>query len=115
MQQARIIIIGGGIIGCSVLYHLARAGCRDALLIERAELTAGATWHAAGNVHNQNPIPNLSTLQAYSMKLYDGLSAEVGQEVGSHVVGGFFVAQSRARMEEFQLPRRQIQSPGIAV
>ena len=113
MQTARIIIIGGGIIGCSVLYHLARAGCKDTLLIERAELTAGATWHAAGNVHNQNPIPNLSTLQAYSMQLYDRLSAEVGQEVGSHVVGGFFLAQSDQRMTEFKFLADKFKALGL--
>ena len=113
MEQARIIIIGGGIIGCSTLYHLARAGCKDIMLIERAELTAGATWHAAGNVHNQNPIPNLSALQAYSMKLYDGLSTEVGQEVGSHVVGGFFLAQSRERMEEFKFLAGKFKALGL--
>ena len=113
MQTARIIIIGGGIVGCSVLYHLARAGCRDALLIERAGLTAGATWHAAGNVHNQNPIPNLSTLQAYSMQLYDGLAAEVGQAVGSHVVGGIFLAQSRARMQEFKFLAGKFKALGL--
>lgn len=113
MQTHRIIIIGGGIVGCSALYHLARAGCRDALLIERAELTAGATWHAAGNVHNQNPIPNLSTLQAYSMRLYDGLAAEVGQAVGSHVVGGIFLAQSRARMDEFKFLAGKFRALGL--
>ena len=113
MQEARIIIIGGGIVGCSTLYHLARAGCKDVMLIERAELTAGATWHAAGNVHNQNPIPNLSALQAYSMKLYDGLSAEVGQEVGSHVVGGVFLAQNHARMEEFKFLAGKFKALGL--
>lgn len=113
MQNARIIIIGGGIVGCSVLYHLARAGCKDAMLIERAELTAGATWHAAGNVHSQNPIPNLSTLQAYSMRLYDGLPAEIGQHVGSHVVGGFFLAQSDERMEEFKFLAGKFKALGL--
>ena len=113
MQNARIIVIGGGIVGCSVLYHLARAGSQDVMLIERAELTAGATWHAAGNVHNQNPIPNLSTLQAYSMQLYDGLSAEVGQQVGCHLVGGFFLAQSRARMEEFKFLAGKFKALGL--
>lgn len=102
MQQARIIIIGGGIVGCSILYHLAKAGEADALLLERRDLTAGATWHAAGNVHTQSAFANLSALQAYSLRLYDGLAEEVGQEVGSHVVGGFFLAQTNARMEEFK-------------
>lgn len=100
--QARIIIIGGGIVGVSTLYHLAKAGEKDALLLERRELTAGATWHAAGNVHTQSAYANLSALQAYSLRLYDGLAEEVGQEVGSHVVGGFFLAQTKERMEEFK-------------
>ncbi|MBV7395714.1 GcvT family protein [Mameliella sediminis] len=100
--HARIIIIGGGIVGVSTLYHLAKAGKQSALLLERRELTAGATWHAAGNVHTQSAYANLSALQAYSLRLYDGLAAEVGQEVGSHVVGGFFLAQTRERMEEFK-------------
>lgn len=100
--HARIIIIGGGIVGVSTLYHLAKAGEPSALLLERRELTAGATWHAAGNVHTQSAYANLSALQAYSLRLYDGLAQEVGQEVGSHVVGGFFLAQTKERMEEFK-------------
>ena len=99
--HARIIVIGGGIVGVSTLYHLARAG-EPALLLERRDLTAGATWHAAGNVHTQSAFANLSALQAYSLRLYDGLAEEVGQEVGSHVVGGFFLAQTKERMEEFR-------------
>ncbi|MCY4038495.1 MAG: FAD-dependent oxidoreductase [Hyphomicrobiales bacterium] len=100
--QARIIVIGGGIVGVSILYHLAKAGEKDILLLERRELTSGATWHAAGNVHTQSAYANLSALQAYSLRLYDGLAQEVGQEVGSHVVGGFFLAQTKQRMEEFK-------------
>ncbi len=112
-QQARVIVIGGGIIGCSILYHLAKAGCRDAVLLERNELTSGATWHAAGNVHTQSAYANLSALQAYSLRLYDGLAEEVGQEVGSHVVGGFFLAQSRERMQEFSFLAGKFRALGI--
>lgn len=112
-QQAQIIVIGGGIIGCSILYHLAKAGCSDALLLERNELTSGATWHAAGNVHTQSAYANLSALQAYSLRLYDGLADEVGQEVGSHVVGGFFLAQSRERMREFSFLAGKFRALGI--
>ncbi len=100
--HSAVIVIGGGIVGVSTLYHLAKAGARDALLLERRELTAGATWHAAGNVHTQSAYANLSALQAYSLRLYDGLAEEVGQEVGSHVVGGFFLAQTKERMAEFK-------------
>ncbi|MCP4072500.1 MAG: FAD-dependent oxidoreductase [Hyphomicrobiales bacterium] len=112
-EHVRIVVIGGGIVGCSILYHLAKAGCADALLIERRELTAGATWHAAGNVHTQSGFPNLSTLQAYSLRLYDGLAEEVGQEVGSHVVGGFFLAQTKERMEEFKFLAGKFKGIGI--
>ncbi|MBF2758913.1 MAG: FAD-dependent oxidoreductase [Ectothiorhodospiraceae bacterium AqS1] len=96
--HARIVIIGGGIVGVSILYHLTK----DALLLERLELGAGATWHAAGNVHTQSAFANLSALQAYSLRLYEGLAEEVGQEVDSHVVGGFFLARTKERMEEFK-------------
>ena len=112
-QQARVIIVGGGIVGCSILYHLAKAGCSDALLLERAELTSGATWHAAGNTHTQSPIPNLSKLQAYSLELYAGLSAEVGQEVGAHQCGGFFLAQTTERMQEFRFLVGKFRGLGI--
>ena len=111
--HARIIVIGGGIVGVSTLYHLAKAGEQDCLLIERRELTAGATWHAAGNVHTQSAFANLSALQAYSLRLYDGLAEEVGQEVGSHVVGGFFLARSPERMDEFRFPAGRFRGIGI--
>ena len=112
-DQARVVIIGGGIVGCSILYHLARAGCSDALLLERNELTSGATWHAAGNVHTQSAYRNLSSLQAYSLRLYDGLADEVGQEVGSHVVGGFFLARSPERMAEFRFLAGKFKGIGL--
>lgn len=112
-DQARIIVIGGGIVGVSTLYHLARAGERDALLLERRELAAGATWHAAGNVHTQSAFANLSALQAYSLRLYDGLAEEVGQDVGSHVVGGFFLARTKERMEEFRHLAGRFRSLGL--
>ncbi|MBE1284285.1 MAG: FAD-dependent oxidoreductase [Rhodobacteraceae bacterium] len=111
--HARIIIIGGGIVGVSTLYHLTKAGEQNALLLERRELTAGATWHAAGNVHTQSAYANLSALQAYSLRLYDGLAEEVGQEVGSHVVGGFFLAQTKERMEEFKHLAGKFRSLGL--
>lgn len=112
-DQARIIVIGGGIVGVSTLYHLVQAGERDALLLERRELAAGATWHAAGNVHTQSAFANLSALQAYSLRLYDGLAEEVGQDVGSHIVGGFFLARTKERMEEFRHLAGRFRSLGL--
>ena len=66
-SHARVVVIGGGVVGCSVLYHLARFGCTDALLIERDELTSGSTWHAAGGMHTVNGDPNVAKLQKYTM------------------------------------------------
>ncbi len=112
-RQVEVIVIGGGIVGCSILYHLAKIGVKDAVLLERNELTSGATWHAAGNVHTQSAYANLSALQAYSLRLYDGLAEEVGQEVGSHVVGGFFLAQSQERMREFSFLAGKFRALGL--
>ena len=66
-SQARVVVIGGGVVGCSVLYHLARAGWTDAMLIERSELTSGSSWHAAGGFHTLNGDPNVAKLQAYTV------------------------------------------------
>ncbi|MBT3726013.1 MAG: FAD-binding oxidoreductase, partial [Gammaproteobacteria bacterium] len=72
-SQARVVVIGGGVVGCSVLYHLARAGWTDVMLIERSELTSGSTWHAAGGFHTLNGAPNVARLQAYTISLYKEL------------------------------------------
>ena len=111
-SYSRIIVIGGGIVGVSTLYHLAREG-EEVLLLERLALTSGATWHAAGNVHTMSPYRSLSELQAYSLRLYDGLDEEIGQKVGSHVVGGFFLAQTKKRMEEFKYLAGKFRSMGL--
>jgi dimethylglycine dehydrogenase len=68
--DARVIVIGGGVVGCSVLYHLARAGWRDVLLLERKRLTAGSTWHAAAGFHTMNGNAGVARLQAYTARLY---------------------------------------------
>lgn len=99
-SRADVVVVGGGIVGCSVLYHL--AGGADSILLEKADLTAGATWHAAGNVHSQNAIPNLCELQKYSLDLYSRLEGETGRPVGAHRCGGWFLAQTEARMDEFR-------------
>jgi len=68
--HAQVVVIGGGVVGCSVLYHLAKFGCRDAVLLERDELTSGSTWHAAGGMHTINGDPNVAKLQKYTIDLY---------------------------------------------
>ena len=68
--QARVVVIDGGVVGCSVLYHLTKFGWRDVLLVERSELTSGSTWHAAGGFHTLNADPNIATRQGYTICLY---------------------------------------------
>ena len=85
--QAAVTVIGGGAVGCSALYHLTQLGVRDAVLIERDELTAGSTWHAAGNCPNFTTSWNLMKLQRYSTSLYASLAARVGYEINHHITG----------------------------
>jgi glycine/D-amino acid oxidase-like deaminating enzyme len=72
-SHVRAVVIGGGVVGCSVLYHLAKAGWTDVMLIERSELTSGSSWHAAGGFHTLNGDPNVAKLQAYTVNLYEEL------------------------------------------
>ena len=95
----RAIVIGGGVVGCSVLFHLAKAGWKDVLLIERSELTSGSSWHAAGGFHTLNGDPNVAKLQDYTIGLYKELEELSGQPCGLHLVGGFMMADSPERMD----------------
>ena len=95
----RVVVIGGGVVGTSVLYHLARLGWTDVALIERAELTAGSTWHAAAGFHVLNDDPNVAALQSYTIKLYAEIEKESGQNVGMHMPGGYSIATTPARWE----------------
>lgn len=99
LKHARVVIIGGGVIGCSVLYHLTKLGWRDVLLLERKELTAGSTWHAAGGFHTINGNANIARLQAYTCGIYPEIQALSEQDVGAHYVGGLLVAANPARWE----------------
>jgi dimethylglycine dehydrogenase len=78
-EHAQAVVIGGGVIGCSILYHLAKLGWTDVVLLERSELTSGSTWHAAANIHGLHDSTNISRLQHYTMNLYQELEAETGQ------------------------------------
>ncbi len=97
--NTRVVVIGGGVVGCSVLYHLAKAGWTDVMLIERSELTSGSTWHAAGGFHTLNGDPNVAKLQAYTISLYKELEELTGQSCGLHLVGGFMMADTPERMD----------------
>jgi dimethylglycine dehydrogenase len=100
--HARVVVIGGGVVGVSTLYHLALKGWTDVVLLERAELTAGSTWHAAGLLPLFNMSYTVGQLHKYSVDLYKRLPAETGQDVSFHVTGNLRLATCRERMDEYQ-------------
>lgn len=97
--HARVVVIGGGVVGCSVLYHLTKHGWNDVVLVERDELTSGSTWHAAGGMHTLNSDPNVVKLQAYTIELYREIEAASGQSCGVHLTGGVMLAGTEERMD----------------
>src|SRR3954452_17498655 len=102
-SHAKAVGIGGGVVGCSVLFHLARAGWTDVLLIERSELTSGSSWHAAGGFHTLNGDPNVAKLQAYTVQLYREIEELSGQSCGLHLTGGVMMADTPERMDFLRL------------
>jgi dimethylglycine dehydrogenase len=104
-SHAQAVVIGGGVVGCSVLYHLTKAGWKDVVLIERSELTSGSTWHAAGGFHTLNGDPNVAKLQAYTIGLYDEIEKISGQSCGLHLTGGLQLAGTPERMEWLKMAK----------
>ncbi|MER9962063.1 FAD-dependent oxidoreductase [Mesorhizobium sp. M0045] len=102
-SHAKSVVIGGGVVGCSVLYHLAKAGWTDILLIERSELTSGSSWHAAGGFHTLNGDPNVAKLQAYTVQLYKEIEEISGQSCSLHLTGGVMMADTPERMDFLRL------------
>ncbi|MBT5266106.1 MAG: FAD-dependent oxidoreductase [Rhodospirillaceae bacterium] len=109
----RVVVVGGGVVGASVLYHLAKLGWTDTVLIERNVLTAGSSWHAAGGVHALNADPNMAALQAYTIDLLSEIERESGQSIGLHMTGGVTVASTPDRWEWLQAAYRIFQTIGI--
>lgn len=107
------VVIGGGVVGTSVLYHLAKMGWKDVCLLERDVLTAGSSWHAAGGFHALNADPNIASLQAYTIDLLGEIEKESGQSVGMHMTGGMTLAGTPDRWEWLQSAYRTFQSIGI--
>ena len=97
--HARVVVIGGGVVGCSVLYHLAKRGWTDSVLLERDELTSGSTWHAAGGMHTINGDPSVAKLQKYTISLYKEIEELSGQSTGLHITGGVMLAATEARFD----------------
>ena len=101
-ENKRVIVIGGGVVGVSILYHLAKLGWKDCALLERTELTAGSTWHAAGLLPLYHPGYSISRLNQYSVDLYQQLEEETGQPVSFHKTGNLRLASSKDRMDEYK-------------
>ncbi len=101
--HVQVAVIGGGVVGASVLYHLANAGWTDVVLIERDELTSGSTWHAAGGMHTLNGDPNVAKLQEYTIKLYREIEEASGQSCGIHITAGVDLAGTPERMDFLKL------------
>ena len=98
-SSAQVVVVGGGVVGASVLYHLTKAGWTDVVLLERKQLTAGSTWHAAGGMHTLNGDPNVARLQQYTVNLYKEIEAESGQNCGIHLPGGLQLADTPERLD----------------
>jgi 4-methylaminobutanoate oxidase (formaldehyde-forming) len=114
--QAQVVIIGGGIIGCNVVYHLTKLGWQDVVLLERKQLTCGTTWHAAGLVlANVIPSEILTEFAKYSQDLYSRLEKETGQATGYKQVGHLNIACTHSRLEEFRRMAGTVRCFGIEV
>src|SRR4051794_35774353 len=111
--HARVAVIGGGVVGCSVLYHLTKAGWSDVVLIERDQLTCGSTWHAAGGFHTLNGDPNVAKLQGYTIGLYDELEKISGLSCGLHRAGGLLLADTKERMEWLKMAHARARYLGL--
>jgi dimethylglycine dehydrogenase len=111
--RARVAVIGGGVVGCSVLYHLTKLGWQDVVLIERSELTSGSTWHAAGGFHTLNSDTNIAALQGYTIELYRELEAVSGQSCGLHHVGGINIATTPERLDFIKAERAKHRYLGL--
>ncbi|MCE8524203.1 FAD-dependent oxidoreductase [Ruegeria pomeroyi] len=109
----RVAVIGGGVVGCSVLYHLTKLGWSDVMLIERSELTSGSTWHAAGGFHTLNGDTNMAALQGYTIRLYKELEEITGMSCGLHHVGGITLADNRDRFDMLLAERAKHRFMGL--
>ena len=113
--QARVVVIGGGVVGVGTLYHLAKKGWSDVVLIERKELTSGSTWHAAGLLPLFNLSYSVGQIHKYSVKLYGELEAETGQQVGFSKVSNIRLARTRDRWDEFMYYAGVAETIGVKV
>ena len=111
--STRVVVIGGGVVGCSVLYHLTKLGWSDIMLLERSELTSGSTWHAAGGFHTINGDTNMAALQSYTIRLYKELEEITGMSCGLHHVGGITLADNTDRFDMLVAERAKHRYMGL--
>lgn len=112
-SQARVVVIGGGVVGASVLYHLTKRGWKDVVLVERDELTSGSTWHAAGGFHTLNGDPNVAKLQEYTINLYKEIEQISGQATGIHLTGGVMLVSNRDRWDWLKMAHARNRYLGV--
>ena len=112
-KRAKVVVIGGGVVGCSILFHLAKFGLKDCVLLERNELTSGSSWHAAGSVHAISPDPNISKLMAYTINLYKEIEETSGHSVGFKPSGGFYLASNEIWSDYLKRERSKARYLGL--
>ncbi len=112
-STTQVCVIGGGVVGCSVLYHLTKLGWSDVILVERSELTSGSTWHAAGGFHTLNGDTNMAALQGYTIRLYRELEELTGLSCGLHHVGGITLADTPERFDMLKAERAKHRYMGL--
>jgi len=112
-KHAKVVVIGGGVVGCSILFHLAKFGLKDCILLERKELTSGSSWHAAGNVHVISNDPNISRLMAYTIKLYKEIEETSGHSTGFKPSGGFYLASNEVWDDYLKRERSKARYMGL--
>ncbi len=112
-KNSKVVVIGGGVVGCSILFHLAKFGLKDCILLERSELTSGSSWHAAGNVHVISNDPNISRLMAYTIKLYKEIEETSGHSTGFKPSGGFYLASNEIWADYLKRERSKARYMGL--
>jgi dimethylglycine dehydrogenase len=112
-SHAKVVVIGGGVVGCSILFHLAKFGWKDVVLLERDELTSGSSWHAAGQIHTLSSDPNISRLQSYTIDLYKEIEETSGHSVGLHITGGFYLASNKDWYDYLKRERSKARYMGL--
>ena len=111
--HAKVVVIGGGVVGCSILFHLAKFGWKDVILLDKNELTSGSSWHAAGQIHTISSDPNISRLQGYTIDLYKEIEETSGHSIGMHATGGFYLASNKTWYDYLKRERSKARYMGL--